>query len=183
MSGIKEASNFNGDLMKLITKLVFLMYLFPFAAQAAPTGLPKDLPKDWSKPGETYSGNKHIEVYYSKTCGCCKDWMRHLKDHQFTINPIAEDDMNSIKKRYGVEGQYASCHTAIIDGYVIEGHVPADDIKRLLKQKPDIKGLSVPAMPVGTPGMEQGDRKDPFYVITLPETGEKPKIFRAYEKY
>jgi hypothetical protein len=174
VSGIKEASSFNGDFMKLITNLVFLMYLFPFAAQAAPA--------DWSEPGETYSGNKYIEVYYSKTCGCCKNWMKHLKDHQFTINPIAEADMQSIKNRYGVEGQYASCHTAIIDGYVIEGHVPADDIKRLLKQKPDIKGLSVPAMPVGTPGMEQGDRKDPFHVITLPETG-KPEIFRTYKNY
>lgn len=160
--------------MKFISGLIVVIYLLPIPVLAGPT--------DWSKPGESYKGNKTIDVYYSKSCGCCKKWMKHLKDHQFTVNPIPEPYMSDIKKRFGVKGEYSSCHTAIIDGYVIEGHVPADDIKRLLKQKPEIKGLSVPAMPIGTPGMEQGSSKDPFYVITLPKKGE-PEIFRAYEKY
>ena len=108
--------------------------------------------------------------------------MKHLKQHQFEVNAIPKANMRDIKQQYGVQDQYASCHTAIIDGYVIEGHVPADDIKRLLKQKPEVIGLSVPAMPVGTPGMEQDSRKDPFHVITLPKKGN-PGIYKAYEKY
>ena len=90
-------------------------------------------------------------------------------NHEKTIHIINPLSLKKIKNKYGVKGEYSSCHTAIIGGYVIEGHVPADDIKRLLKEKPDIIGLSVPAMPVGTPGMEHGSQKDPFYVITLPK--------------
>lgn len=137
---------------------------------------------DWSKANESHAAVKEIEVYYSKTCSCCKKWMSHLNDHGFEVVPRPVDNMKELKNKYGVKGEYASCHTALIDGYVVEGHVPADDIKRLLKLRPKIKGLSVPAMPVGTPGMEQGERKDPFYVITLPEQGE-PKVFNAYENY
>ena len=137
---------------------------------------------DWSKPTETHAQDRDINVYYSKTCGCCKKWMSHLKQHNFNVKQSPVDFVNNTKKKYGVKGEYASCHTAIIGGYVIEGHVPADDIKRLLKEKPDIIGLSVPAMPVGTPGMEHGNQKDPFYVITLPKKGE-PEIYHSYEKY
>jgi len=139
-------------------------------------------PADWSIAKQSHANEKDIEVYYSKTCGCCKKWMKHLKQHNFNVKPKPEAFMDKIKKEYGVRGEYQSCHTAIIGGYVIEGHVPADDIKRLLKEKPDIKGLSVPAMPVGTPGMEQGDHKDPFYVITLPKKGDA-KVYRYYDKY
>jgi len=137
---------------------------------------------DWNIAKETHAKVKDIDVYYSKTCGCCKKWMSHLKTQGFTVKPKPVPYMQDFKKKHGIAGEYSSCHTAFIGGYIIEGHVPADDIKRLLKDKPDIKGLSVPAMPVGTPGMEQGDRKDPFYVITLPHKGE-PEIFHSYEKY
>jgi len=137
---------------------------------------------DWSQSKESHASEKNITVNYSKSCGCCKKWMSHLKDHNFNVTPNPMSSVQKIKNKYGIAGEYSSCHTAIIGGYVIEGHVPADDIKRLLKDKPNIVGLSVPAMPVGTPGMEQGSRKDPFYVITLPHKGE-PEIFHAYEKY
>jgi len=137
---------------------------------------------DWSITKESHAKDKDIEVYYSKSCGCCKKWMSHLKTQGFTVKPKPIAYIQDFKKKHGIAGEYSSCHTAFIGGYIIEGHVPADDIKRLLKDKPDIKGLSVPAMPVGTPGMEHGDRKDPFYVITLPHKGE-PEIFHSYEKY
>jgi len=154
--------------------LVGLFFINSSVALAAET--------DWSKAKESHASIKNIEVNYSKSCGCCKKWISHLKDHNFDVKLNATSALREIKKQYGIAGEYSSCHTAIIGGYVIEGHVPADDIKRLLKEKPDIIGLSVPAMPVGTPGMEQGNRKDPFYVITLPHKGE-PEIFHAYEKY
>lgn len=137
---------------------------------------------DWSQATESHAKETKIDVHYSKTCGCCKKWMSHLNQHNFKVKPKPESFMDKIKRQHGVKGEYASCHTAIIGGYVIEGHVPADDIKRLLKEKPDIIGLSVPAMPVGTPGMEMGNKKDPFYVITLPKKGE-PEIYHSYEKY
>lgn len=137
---------------------------------------------DWSIAKESHAKNKDIDVYFSKTCGCCKKWMSHLKTQGFNVNPVPVPYMQKIKKQHAIPGEYSSCHTGIIGGYIIEGHVPADDIKRLLKEQPDIKGLSVPAMPVGTPGMEHGDFKDPFYVITLPKKGE-PEIFQSYEKY
>lgn len=137
---------------------------------------------NWGKTSESHASIKDIDVYFSKSCGCCKKWINHLSKHNFNVKKIPTSFMQKIKNKYGVPSEYSSCHTAIIGDYLIEGHVPADDIKRLLKEKPDIKGLSVPAMPVGTPGMEMGNRKDPFYVITLPHKGE-PKVFRAYEKY
>ena len=90
--------------------------------------------------------------------------------------------IEKIKNKYNVPPGLASCHTAIIDGYVIEGHVPADDIKRLLNTRPDIRGLSVPQMPVGTPGMEMSDRKDPFRVISFGDDGEFG-IFQEYTDY
>jgi hypothetical protein len=160
-------------------RMLFIFSMLFFVAQnsvlaAAP---------DWGKTKETHASVKDIEVHYSRSCGCCKKWMSHLRAHNFNVTPKPTSSMQKIKNKYAVAGEYSSCHTAIIGGYVIEGHVPADDIKRLLKEKPDIKGLSVPAMPVGTPGMEQGERKDAFYVITLPNKGKKVEIFHYYEKY
>ncbi len=162
--------------IKIKLQLVFYVLVFINLPVALATET------DWSKAKETHAKIKDIDVNYSKSCGCCKKWISHLKSHNFNVNPKATLALQEIKKQYGIAGEYSSCHTAVIDGYVIEGHVPADDIKRLLKERPDIIGLSVPAMPVGTPGMERGSHKDPFYVITLPHKGE-PEIFHAYEKY
>ena len=89
-------------------------------------------------------------------------------------------DVNPIKQQQGVTPKLASCHTAIVAGYTIEGHVPAKDIHRLLKEKPKVKGLTVPGMPVGTPGMEQGNRKDPYAVLSFQENG-KTTVFSNYQ--
>lgn len=122
-----------------------------------------------------------ITVYKSPTCGCCKKWVKHLEDNGFEVKAENVTDVIQYKIKYGVTPQLASCHTAVIDGYTIEGHVPASDIKRLLRERPALQGLSVPQMPVGTPGMEQGDRKDPYQVISFDRDG-RTEVFSDYTK-
>jgi hypothetical protein len=121
---------------------------------------------------------KTITVYKSPTCGCCNKWVTHLQDNGFEVEAINRKDMNGIKSEAGIPHQLASCHTAIIDGYVIEGHVPAANIKRLLKERPDVAGLAVPGMPMGSPGME-GKRQDKYDVLTFTRSGDTA-IFSRY---
>ncbi|MBE9562154.1 MAG: DUF411 domain-containing protein [Proteobacteria bacterium] len=123
---------------------------------------------------------QEITVYRSPNCGCCSGWIKHLQEQQFSVIDIKTDDISKLKQKYGITAKLASCHTAIIGGYVIEGHVPAADIKRLLSEKPDIVGLAVPEMPVGTPGMEMGTRKDSFSVLTFDKNG-KTTVFKHYD--
>ncbi|MDJ0600646.1 MAG: DUF411 domain-containing protein [Crocosphaera sp.] len=136
----------------------------------------------WNNPTESYSGNKNITVYRSPSCGCCGIWIEHMKKHGFQITDIKTDDIEAIKQQHNLPQNLASCHTAIIDGYVMEGHIPADDIKRFLTQKPDFQGLAVPRMPLGTPGMEAGDRKQPFDVLAF-NNSEDVEVFKHYENY
>ncbi len=119
-------------------------------------------------------------VYRSPTCGCCKKWVDHMAQNGFRVEDNVTEDMNLIKEKYGVPKNLASCHTAIVNGYVVEGHVPAQDVLKMLSTKPKISGISVPGMPVGTPGMEMGDRKDPYKVISYDAEG-KYKIFSDYK--
>lgn len=112
-----------------------------------------------------------ITVYKSPTCGCCKKWISHLEANGFEVKAYDTHDMQSVKQQNGVADHLASCHTAIVNGYVIEGHVPADSIKRLLKEKPVAAGLTVPGMPMGSPGME-GPRKDPYNVLLFNRAGD-----------
>jgi hypothetical protein len=121
-----------------------------------------------------------IVVYRSPTCNCCGKWLEYLKKNNFNVKDIVTDDVQAIKKKYGVSEEMASCHTAIVDGYVIEGHVPANDIMNLLKTKPKIVGIAVPGMPSGAPGMEMGDRKDAYNVMSFDKENHY-KIFNSYE--
>ena len=114
---------------------------------------------------------KNIVVYKDPSCGCCNAWIKHLKKNDFNVEVHDEKNMQSIKSRLMVPGNLQSCHTATIDGYTIEGHVPADVIERLVNEKPEVLGLTVPGMPMGTPGME-GPRKDPYDVLTFNERKE-----------
>ncbi len=136
----------------------------------------------WNRVSEPSSEVLKITVYRSPSCGCCGGWIEHLKTHGFQITDIKLSDMEALKQKYNLRDELTSCHTAIIDGYVIEGHVPADDIKRLLKEKLNIAGLSVPQMPVGTPGMEMGDKKEPFAVLAFNQNGEV-EVFKEYRSY
>ncbi|HAC28244.1 DUF411 domain-containing protein [Marinobacter sp. tcs-11] len=120
-----------------------------------------------------------IHVYKSPTCGCCGDWIDHLEENGFDVTATNSDDMGKIKAEAGLIPGLGSCHTAFVDGYVIEGHVPADDIKRLLAEAPKATGLSVPGMPAGSPGMEMGDRKDHYKVILFNDQGQT-RIFNEH---
>lgn len=115
--------------------------------------------------------DKEITVYRSPTCGCCGKWIDHVKQNHFVIKDIVSDDMQAIKQKYGVPEKLASCHTAIVDGYVIEGHVPAADIQKLLQTKPKIVGISAPGMPMGSPGMEMGGHADNYDVVSFDNAG------------
>ncbi len=121
-----------------------------------------------------------ITVYKSPTCGCCAKWVDHLEENGFKVRTIDTHDTAELKVRYGVPGDLRSCHTALVDGYVVEGHVPADDIKNMLSEKPDVVGIAVPGMPVGTPGMEDGDRKDPYDIIAFQKNGKR-SVFASVE--
>ena len=119
-------------------------------------------------------------MYRDPACTCCGAWMKHLQSQGFTVKNVPTADMITFKQKQGVTDDLASCHTAIIDGYVVEGHVPSDDIKRLLAQKPsNIRGIAVPGMPVGTPGMEMGNKKDSYSVVSFDKKGQT-KVFKQY---
>ena len=121
-----------------------------------------------------------IDVYKTPTCGCCQDWVTHLEQNGFTVKTHDVKDTAPFRARFGVPKELASCHTGFIEGYAIEGHVPASEIKRLLAERPKARGLSVPGMPVGTPGMEvEGTRRDAHDVILFAEDGSR-KVFRHY---
>lgn len=111
-----------------------------------------------------------VTVYKSASCGCCKDWIRHLKANGFAVDAYNVEDLAEVKRQNGVSPQLGSCHTARVGGYVVEGHVPAQDIKRLLAEKPAVAGLAVPGMPAGSPGMD-GRRKDPYNVYAFNRDG------------
>jgi hypothetical protein len=115
---------------------------------------------------------RQLTVYKSATCGCCKAWVEHARKSGFVVNAIDVEDVTPYKKQFGVPLDLASCHTAVVDKYVFEGHVPADLIERLLVERPKgAKGLAVPGMPVGSPGMEVGNRKDAYDVMLFDERG------------
>jgi hypothetical protein len=106
-----------------------------------------------------------IRVHKSPTCGCCKEWVTHLREHGFSVEVLDHDDLGPVKARLGVPVAKGSCHTGEIDGYLVEGHVPASDIRRLLAERPQAKGLVLPGMPIGSPGMEiKGVPAQPFTV-------------------
>ncbi len=112
-----------------------------------------------------------IVVYKSPTCGCCSKWIDHLEENGFTVESHNRNDMPQIKQAMGVPFDLQSCHTARIGDYIIEGHVPADVIARLLWEKPDVKGLAVPGMPMGSPGME-GPRKERYDIVAFGGDGD-----------
>ncbi len=114
-----------------------------------------------------------IEVFKSATCECCNDWVEHLQGNGFAVKAqnTANAMLDKLRQQAGIPEKLAGCHSAKADGYVIEGHVPAADIKRLLNEKPEAIGLSVPGMPIGSPGMEQGDTREPYDVLLIKKDG------------
>ncbi|SFK50874.1 Uncharacterized conserved protein [Nitrosomonas aestuarii] len=122
-----------------------------------------------------------VEVYKSPTCGCCSKWVDHMRDHGFNV--VTKDVGNKeIRKKVGMSETLGSCHTALVNGYVMEGHIPAPDIIRFLKEKPDALGLAVPDMPHGSPGME-GRRSDPYNVLKVNAPGDTRRDAEIYNRY
>ena len=112
-----------------------------------------------------------INVFRSPTCGCCGLWIEHMREAGFQVNDQITEDMTAIKEQYGVPENLKSCHTTVVDGYVVEGHIPAEDVARLLTEKPDIAGIAVPGMPIGSPGMESGNYVEPYTVFAFENDG------------
>jgi hypothetical protein len=113
-----------------------------------------------------------VVVYKTPTCGCCSKWVAHLRAAGFKVSTTDLEDLGAIRRDWKVPPKLASCHTAKVGGYVIEGHVPAADIRRLLETRPRVDGLSVPGMPIGSPGMEQGNEVEPYDVLSFNAAGE-----------
>ncbi|BBL33873.1 hypothetical protein Nstercoris_00098 [Nitrosomonas stercoris] len=122
-----------------------------------------------------------MDVYKSPTCGCCANWVDIMRDNGFTVNvhDVGNDDART---KAGISDELGSCHTALVNGYAIEGHVPVEDIKRLLKEKPRAVGLAAPGMPHGSPGMETG-RVDSYNVLLVRKPGDQRKAAEIYNRY
>lgn len=122
-----------------------------------------------------------VRVWKDPNCGCCNDWIAHMQENGFVVDAHDEGN-NGARHRLGLSRQYASCHTALVQGYVVEGHVPASDIRRLLHDQPQALGLAVPGMPVGSPGMDgpvYAGRRDPYDVLLVQKDGSAT-VFRSY---
>lgn len=119
-----------------------------------------------------------MEVWKSPTCGCCGEWVKHVESAGFRVS-VRDTGNNAARARLGIPVALGSCHTAEVAGYAIEGHVPAREIKRLLAERPAARGLAVPGMPIGSPGMEQGARRDPYDVLLVLKDGTTV-VFAAY---
>ena len=121
-----------------------------------------------------------VEVYKLSTCGCCASWVQHLEANGFTTRVMNLDDLSEIKAVHHVPAAAQSCHTAVVDGYVIEGHVPAADVRRLLEERPAVLGLAVPGMPIGSPGMEVPNVKpSPYDVVSFDRRGQL-KVYSSH---
>ncbi len=122
-----------------------------------------------------------VQVFKDPNCGCCGAWVDHMRQAGFEVQVenLENDALQALKARLGISPRHASCHTAQIAGYVIEGHVPALEVRRLLQDRPQGIGLTVPGMPVGSPGMEMGSQQDPYNVVLMKTDGQE-EVFQAY---
>ena len=121
-----------------------------------------------------------VEVFKSPTCGCCSKWVDHLRAHGFTVKTTDTETIDDLKAKHQIPKASRSCHTALVGGYVVEGHVPAADVQRLLKERPAIAGIAVPGMPIGSPGMEvPGMKAQPFEVVAFTKQGTT-RVFASH---
>lgn len=130
-------------------------------------------------PTKAAAAKTPIEVYKSPLCGCCDGWVAHLREHGFEVKVHDVEDTGVHRARLGMPERFGSCHTGVVEGYAIEGHVPAEQIRKLLAARPRAVGLAVPGMPIGSPGMEQGPRVDPYSVLLVRADGGA-SVFARY---
>jgi hypothetical protein len=156
----------------------------PEASESAAAGAPPASVASGDVAPAAHSGHAAVAdsttvtVYKSPTCGCCNAWVDHMREAGFTVVTIDTNDVSGIKHQHGVTGDLGSCHTALVGGYVLEGHVPAADVKRLLAERPRVTGLAVPGMPMGSPGME-GMYSDKYDVVAFDRSGSRT-VFASY---
>lgn len=128
-----------------------------------------------------FAENKTIELYESPFCGCCEMWVKYMQNKGYKFNIHKSSDFYKIKDKLGIKEQYQSCHTGVVDGYALEGHLPEDAVAWLLKEKPkDVIGIATPGMPMGSPGMEQGGEEEVYDVIIMLKNGEQ-RIYGTYK--
>jgi hypothetical protein len=136
----------------------------PLAASVAPAA---DLPR--------------VSVAKSPSCGCCGAWVDHMRAAGFEVEvrDVSDEALVALKRRLGLAPEHASCHTGQVDGYVVEGHVPAEDVRRLLAEQPDARGVAVPGMPIGSPGMEMGSTREPYDTLLI-GTNDEVHVFARH---
>ena len=130
---------------------------------------------------KTMGYRPNIVVYKDNHCDCCERWVKYLQANRFVVRVENVDNLGEVKRRFGIPREKDACHTGTIDGYFIEGHVPAEDIKRLIRTRPEAKGLLVPGMPIGSPGMEQGKMLQAYDVLQMDLAG-KLTVFAHHGK-
>ncbi len=130
------------------------------------------IPIDWAEPIP-------MTVYLAPTCGCCSAWVEHIGEYGFEVALEYRVDLTGVKQGLGVRPELSSCHTAVVNGYVIEGHVPGEDVRRFLAEAPPVRGLTAPGMPIGSPGMEMGGAVDSYEVLTFTTTG-RTEVYSRY---
>jgi len=163
--------NTNTDRLPRLSRRRLLVGAAAFAAMA----------DGWARPDASALSGPLVQIWKGPSCGCCKDWIHHLEANGFRTQ-VNDSGNTEARARLGVDVRHGSCHTGLVGGYAIEGHVPAREILRLLKERPSAVGLAVPAMPVGSPGMDgpaYGGRKDPYEVLLLAKDGSA----RVYQTY
>ena len=128
--------------------------------------------------GRLFAATPKIQVFKTPTCGCCGNWVKHLRASGFEVAVQDVEDTGVYRRKYGVPEKLLSCHTGVVEGYALEGHVPATEIHRLLKERPRAKGLAVPGMPMGSPGMEGSVIQ--AYSVILFESDGRTSIYKSY---
>ena len=125
------------------------------------------------------SSANQVTVWKTPSCGCCHEWVAHLRKSGFEVVTHDVEDTAPIRQKFGLDAKFGSCHTARLGNYVLEGHVPAKELRRLLRERPKALGLAVPGMPMGSPGMEMGDARDAYDVLLVLANGNS-RIYQSY---
>jgi len=155
--------------MTVSSRLPSLWLLAPIAAASlAAAGLATPA---LSAPGATARSLPPVTAYRTASCGCCKGWLQHMRANGFQVRDVVVADLGAIKRHLAIPAKLSSCHSAQVAGYALEGHIPASDIKQLLRKRPAVAGIALPGMPLGSPGMESAYGKEPFTVMSFTKGG------------
>lgn len=127
-----------------------------------------------------FSDKTEVVMYKNQGCQCCTKWAEHLMEGEFTVEEKPTPVLMQVKQENGISREIASCHTALVDGYVVEGHVPVEDVRRLLSERPDAIGLAVPGMPIGSPGMEAPGRTPDSYDVMLVHNDGSTSVYASH---